>query len=97
MARRIIWTSPAEKDLQGILTYWVDRNGSSTFSRKLYGRIKTAIQRTIQYPFIGRPTDIIGIRVLRIDDYLIFYEVTADAIVVHHAWDGRRDLSKLEF
>ena len=38
-----------------------------------------------------------GIRVLRVEIYLVFYEVMADAIVVHHLWDGRRDLKRLEF
>ena len=75
----------------------MQRNGSATFSRKLYGRIRTGLDRTIQNPFIGRPTDIEGIRVIRVGEYLIFYEVMADAIVVHHVWDGRRDLTKLEF
>ncbi len=97
MARQIVWTVPGEKDLRAILEYWVERNGSATFSLKLYPRIKATVARTLQHPFIGRPTDIDGIRVLRVGEYLIFYEVMADAIVVHRVWDGRQDLSKLEF
>jgi|GEM_PF-6789695 len=30
-------------------------------------------------------------------DYLIFYEVMADAVVIHHIWDARRDLRKMKF
>ena len=97
MARQIVWTEPAEKDLKTILKYWVDRNGSTTYSRRLYGQIQAGIERTIKYPFLGRPTDMEGIRVLRVEIYLVFYEVMADAIVVHHLWDGRRDLKRLEF
>jgi plasmid stabilization system protein ParE len=97
MARQIVWTVPAEQDLKEILVYWVQRNGSATFSSKLYGRIQAAIARTVENPFIGRPTDMDGIRVIRVGEYLIFYEVMADAIVVHHVWDGRRDLEQLEF
>jgi addiction module RelE/StbE family toxin len=97
MARKVVWTTPAEEDLENILAYWIERNGSKVYSRKLYDLIKAALARTTTHPFIGRPSDIDGIRVLRVEDYLIFYEVIADANVVHHIWDGRRDLERLEF
>ncbi len=97
MARRIVWTEPAEKDLNQVLNYWVERNGSTTYSRRLYGQIQAAVERTIRYPYLGRPTDMDMIRVFRVEMYLVFYEVMADAIVVHHVWDGRRDLKRLEF
>ena len=64
MARQIVWTEPAEKDLNAILKYWVERNGSAMYSRRLYGQIQAAIERTIRYPFLGRPTDMDRIRVL---------------------------------
>jgi toxin YoeB len=97
MARQIVWTAPAESDRKEILSYWIDRNGSAAYSLKLFRHFNTAINRTIAHPYIGRPTDINGIRVLRVLDHLIFYEVMADAIVVHHIWHERRDLSKLKF
>ena len=97
MARQIVWTVPAEKDLKRILNHWLERNGTPNFSLKLYGRIRTTVALTIRNPFIGRPTDIVGIRVLRVGEYLIFYEVMVNAILVHHVWDGRQDMTKLEF
>ncbi len=95
MARQIVWTAPAERDRQEILRYWLDRNGTATYSLKLLDHFNAVIAKTIAHPYIGRPADIAGIRVLQAYDYFIFYEVMADAIVVHHIWHARRDLSKL--
>lgn len=96
MARQIVWSGPAERDRKRILAYWVERNGSPTYSIKLFQRINTVLSRVQQHPFVGRPTDVTGIRVVKIDAYLLFYEVMADAIVVHHIWHEKRDLPKLK-
>jgi plasmid stabilization system protein ParE len=63
----------------------------------LLQRFKTATRTILAHPFIGRPSDIKDIRVLPIGDYLLFYEAFSDIIVVHHIWDGRRDLKKMKF
>jgi toxin YoeB len=97
MARQIVWTPPAEKDRKDILAYWLNRNGSPTYSLKLFERFQAATRKLLAHPFIGRPSDIEGVRVLAVGEYLLFYEVFADSIVVHHIWDGRRDLKKLKF
>lgn len=40
MARQIVWTPPAEKDRKDILAYWLNRNGSPTYSLKLFERFQ---------------------------------------------------------
>lgn len=97
MARQITWSGPAEKDRRDILAYWLERNDSPAYSLKLFKKINLVLDRVQRNPFMGRPADIPGIRIVRIDDYLLFYEVMADAIVVHHIWHGRRDLSKMKW
>lgn len=97
MARQIIWTTPAERDRKEILSYWLERNGSPIYSLKLFERFRIATRTILSHPFIGRPTDIEGIRVLLVEEYLLFYEVFADSIVVHHVWDARRNLKELKF
>lgn len=96
MARQIVWSGPAERDRKRILAYWLERNGSAAYSLRLFHRINTVLARVQQHPFMGRPTDVTGIRVVKIDAYLLFYEVMADAIVVHHLWHEKRDLEKLK-
>ena len=97
MAREVIWTAPAEKDRKDILAYWIDRNGSTAYSLKLFDRFRTAVRSIMTNPFIGRPTDIPGIRMKRVGTYLLFYEVALDAIVIHHIWHERRDLPSMKF
>lgn len=97
MARQIVWTAPAEKDRKDILAYWLKRNGSAAYSLKLFAQFQAATRTILAHPFIGRPSDIEGIRVLAVGEYLLFYEVFVDPIVVHHIWDARRDLKKLKF
>ncbi len=97
MAGQVVWTGPAEKDREDILTYWKKRNGSWTYSLKLNALFQACVKTIINNPFIGRPSDIEGIRVKAVEKYLLFYEVTGDVIVIHHIWDGRRDLTKLKF
>lgn len=96
MARQVVWSGPAERDRKRILAYWIERNGSPAYSLKLFQRINTVLARVMQHPFVGRPADIAGIRVAKNDAYLLFYEVMADAIVVHHIWHEKRDLAKLK-
>ena len=58
---------------------------------------QAGVRKITTNPFMGRPADIDGIRVKPIGDYLLFYEVLVDVIIIHHIWDGRRDLKKLKF
>ena len=96
MAREIAWSAPAEKDRKDILAYWNERNGSESYSLKLFTRINTALAKLRSNPYMGRPSDITDIRVVHVDRYLLFYEVMSDAILVHHIWHSKRDLSKME-
>ncbi|MBP6312249.1 MAG: type II toxin-antitoxin system RelE/ParE family toxin [Flavobacteriales bacterium] len=97
MARQIVWTAPAEKDRKEILAYWLKRNGTAAYSLKLFAQFKNAAALLSQKPFAGRASDIANIRVWPVASYLVFYEVFADSVVIHHVWDGRRDLIKLKF
>lgn len=69
MARKVVWTAPAEKDRKSILLYWIERNGSATYSLKLFERFRAATKTILSHPYIGRPTNIEGIRVLAVGDY----------------------------
>ncbi len=75
----------------------MERNGSPAYSIKLFGRFNGVLGSLQKNPYRGRPSDIPGIRVLVVDAYLVFYEVMADAIVIHHIWHSKRDLTKLKF
>ena len=93
MARQIIWTISAQTERREILEYWVKRNKSMIFSKKLNKLIITNLREIGKNPLIGRKTDIADVRVKIIRDYLIFYEITPKSIFVLSIWDGRRDNS----
>ena len=93
MARQIIWTISAHAERREILEYWVKRNKSKIFSRKLNKLIITALKEVSRNPLIGRKTDIVNVRVKIVRDYLVFYEISPSTIFVLSVWDGRRDNS----
>ena len=79
----------------GILEYWVKRNKSNFYSKKL---LKLVIQRTEQIaekPFIYKATDFKNVRIASIGNYSIYYKVTNDQIIISAFWDNRQDPKKL--
>ena len=93
MARQVIWTITAHKERREILDYWIKRNKSKVYSRKLNKLITSALQDISKNPLIGRKTEIQNVRVKIIREYLIFYEISPTIIYVLSVWDGRRDNS----
>jgi toxin YoeB len=96
MVRRIVWTSLADKIFTSVLEFYIKRNGSKTYSRKLNNEIHTTISLLKKSPFLGAHTELENIRVLIYKSYKIFYQVDADEIIVHLVWDTRQDTQKLE-
>ena len=96
MAREVVWTASAERDRKSILAYWAKKNGTPTYSRKLYSAFGSSIRLITIHPFIGRPTDIEDVRVKLVGVYNIFYRISADQLFIVRIIDGRRDLTKLK-
>lgn len=96
MAQRTVrWTRTADVQYVGILEYWLKRNKSAIYSKKL---IKTVGERTKQLaetPFIYKKADFKNTRVASIGNFSIFYKVTNDEILITAFWDNRQDQKKL--
>lgn len=82
MVRRIVWVYQAQKDRIQILTYWLNRNKSNTFGRKLDKNIRKSIDIISKYPLIGKPTYKPNIRIKIVADYFLIYEITDNEIIV---------------
>jgi plasmid stabilization system protein ParE len=54
MALQIIWTVDAKDHLNEILDYWHQRNGTKTYSKKLYQTVKNALKTLAKYPESGQ-------------------------------------------
>ena len=88
--RKIIWSNRARIKRYEILKFYLERNKSNTYSRKLNKRINKEIRLLLKFPDLGIKTDIESVRGLIVDNYIIFYEVTDKSIIVHYLWDSRQ-------
>lgn len=88
---KIEWSPEARNDLIDILDFYNKRNGSSTYSRKLYKNFQKRIKLLSQNPFLGVQTDFETVRVLITDNYQIIYEIFEDLILIIMIWDCRRN------
>lgn len=93
MARQIVWTFTAQQERREVLEYWIKRNRSKVYSRKLNKLIIAALSDVSKHPLIGRKTEILNVKVKIVREYLLFYEISPTTIFVLSVWDGRRDNS----
>jgi plasmid stabilization system protein ParE len=93
--RNVIWTRTADVQFVGILEYWVNRNKSNIYSKKL---LKLVSQRTAQIaknPLIYKKADFKDTRVASLGNFSIFYKVTNEEIIITAFWDNRQNPKKL--
>ncbi len=93
--RKIVWTEKANLERKEILKYWIDRNKSKSFSIKLNKLIIHDLKFLSSNPYTGRKTKIDNVRVITVRDYLLFYEILEEDILVLTIWDGRRHAKTL--
>jgi addiction module RelE/StbE family toxin len=74
MAKQIIWSPRAKKELNEILEYWIEHNKSNAYSRKLTKLFKEAAQLIGGHPNMGKLTNDKTARFKIVRDYLIIYE-----------------------
>ncbi len=93
--RKVVWTKNAEVQLKEILIYFKNRNKSPQYSRKLFKQIKVKLKIIAEKPEIGIQTKMGKTRGLIIGDYIIFYEIQDDKILVLKVWDCRQNPDRL--
>jgi hypothetical protein len=93
--REIVWARSSEIQLQEILEFYRNRNKSNVYSFKLYDKFVSELSKASRKPEIGIKTRLKNIRGLIIDDYILFYEIFPEKIVVLKVWDCRQDPEKL--
>ena len=45
----------------------------------------------IKQPEIGKKTEMENVRGLIVSDFILFYEITPELIIVHTVWDSRQN------
>ena len=91
MAQRVIWSPSAERDLHKILEYWINRNKSITYSKKLLARFIGYSKLLKLKNNIGKRTDLPNVRQAIVGDYSIFYEISKTHINILRIWDNRQN------
>jgi len=93
--KQVIWPSIAKNDLLSILDYYYKRNGNKVYSGKLYKKFQKNVSLISKISFLGKPTDIPHVRIITINEYLLFYKVSAKEIIILTIWDSRRNPDNL--
>ena len=97
MARRkVIWSHRAKIKRLEILEFFVERNKSNTYSKKLNSKINKSIKLLVKYPEMGMMTDIEKIRGLIIDHIVLFYEFDDNNLIIQYVWDSRQNPDNLK-
>jgi plasmid stabilization system protein ParE len=93
--RTVIWTKTADLQFVGILEFWVKRNKSNTYSKKLVKLVSERTNQIASKPFIYKAISLNDIRKASLGYFSIFYKVTNDNIIIVAFWDNRQDPKKL--
>lgn len=93
--RNVIWTRTADIQFVGILEYWVNKNKSNTYSKKLLNLVSKRTEQIAKNPLIYKKADFKDTRVASLGNFSIFYKVTNKAIIITAFWDNRQNPKKL--
>lgn len=94
----IKWSNRAVKERAEILTYWVKRNASTTYSLKIEAETDKAISRIRKNPFIGERVkdrnDVWRLTLMR--NYSLFYTLSGECLYILAFWDNRQPPDQLK-
>ena len=93
--RKIIWTKTADIQFVGVLQFWLERNKSNTYSKKLLRLVTDRTKEIAKTPFMYKSTDFKDVRVASLGNFSIYYKITEKAIIITAFWDNRQDPRKL--
>jgi plasmid stabilization system protein ParE len=88
---KVEWSIEAKLDLFDILDFYIVRNKSAAYSKKLNSHINNSIKLISKHPLIRIQSEIESVRALITGDYQIIYEILDKSILISMIWDCRRD------
>ena len=88
---KIIWSHRANIKLYKFLEFYIERNKSKTYSVKLYNKFNKELKLLHKHPEIGIKTELDAVRGLIVGDYILYYEIDNENIMVHTVWDCRQN------
>ena len=79
-----------------ILDYWIKRNKSVIYSKKLNQIFEDTADLLNRHSKIGKETDVPDVRIKIVRDYFFTYRETESSIEILTIWDSRQDPSKFD-
>lgn len=95
MTKPIVWSQNSKNDLKNIKKFFDTRNQSSAYSKKLLKTFRDSAKLIEKFPLLSIPTEYENVRGFVILEYIIFYEIMSDHILVLLVWDCHRDPEQL--
>ena len=89
--RKIVWSNRSRIRLYAILDFYIVRNKSIVYSIKLQKLISKEVNLLLKQPDLGLKTSEDSTRGLIIENYIVYYEITDDKIIIHTIWDNRQN------
>jgi len=89
--RKIVWSNRAKIRLYAILDFYIVRNKSKVYSIKLQKLISKEVNLLLKQPDLGLRTSEDSTRGLIIENYIVYYEISGDMIIIHTIWDSRQN------
>jgi plasmid stabilization system protein ParE len=93
--RNVVWTRTADLQFVGILEYWVKRNKSNSYSKKLVELVAEEAEQISKTPFVYKLGDFKDTRVASLGNFSIYFKVAKTQIIISAFWDNRQDPKKL--
>ena len=95
MAKRIIWSARAKQDKKEILRYWLNRNKSNVYPKKLNTLLKIKVKSLADSSIPRKRTDHGNAFIKIVRDYFIIFEEDDSTIYILAIWDSRQNPDKL--
>ena len=97
MALEIIYSPQFLDNLEAILQYFEEHNGSDTYGKKLFGLIDEQISLLASMPEIGRQSDFPSVRFLFVGNYGIEYQIRDNAVLIVDIFSCKTDPTNKRF
>ena len=94
--KQIVWSPKAELTFVAILDFYIERNGNSSFSNKIYREINQLLSLLLAFPKLGKQTSDVRFRMLIHRVYKVYYQIKKDRIIIHMIWDTRQNPDDLK-
>jgi len=93
--RTITWTKTADIQFVGILEYWLNRNKSNSYPKKLIRLTEQSTLEIANNPEMFKISEIENFRVSVMGKFSIYYQASELEIFVVAFWDNRQNPDKL--